>query len=553
MRARHLILCALLSGCPDGGPVTNPTNCPSGTCTISQALGLAVEVVPASTSTNTWALPSQEVSALTIDTKNGSFTLLLEAPVKLSGTLRTQNAGATAVAGDLTATRPSRIVGRPDVYYQTKVDPMTGNWSLVVSPTHDGEVYTLHVLPTDDTIHPPESFLVEATADNSALDLALADPLSLLQIHGVVTDAVQQPVAGAAVQVVDPTTRATLSTTTSTDAQGNFVVKVAPPPTALGMADSPAPVSTVLLVAEPPKNATLPRLEVSVDTSHIGPANSLTVNLQVPPLPAPTQLVYTVQGVGPNGKAAAVVAAHCVFSADVSDPKSGITATYETFGDTDADGKTAVTLLPASDGTRDYSVAVTPPASADFQALLTDVQVGPSGGYAAPIQLAQRDQVAGRVVGPDGQPVKNLTVVPTPATVADALKPSTTNALAPKLPSTLTDAMGRFVLRVDAGGYDLNLIPPPTSGLPRLWVDRQMVSTDVTLPDIKLPHGAMVHGQIEDSMGAPLVGAAVRFYTVASSNAACQTGDYTCLAPPRLLAEANTGMDGSVGVLLPAQ
>jgi hypothetical protein len=113
--------------------------------------------------------------------------------------------------------------------------------------------------------------------------------------------------------------------------------------------------------------------------------------------------------------------------------------------------------------------------------------------------------------------------------------------------------MGKFLLRVDSGGYDFNLIPPATSGLPRLWVDRESISTDVTLPDITMPKGAMVVGQIEDSTGAPLVGAAVRFYTLAKSNASCQTTDYTCLAPPRLLAEANTGMNGSVSVLLPAQ
>jgi len=66
-------------------------------------------------------------------------------------------------------------------------------------------------------------------------------------------------------------------------------------------------------------------------------------------------------------------------------------------------------------------------------------------------------------------------------------------------------------------------------------------------------NGSLVVGQIEDSTSAPLIGAAVRFYTVAKSNASCQTTDYTCLAPPRLLAEANTGMAGSVSVLLPAQ
>src|SRR5207249_5570658 len=122
-------------------------------------------------------------------------------------------------------------------------------------------------------------------------------------------------------------------------------------------------------------------------------------------------------------------------------------------------------------------------------------------------------QVTGRVLGPDNQPVKNLTVVPTPATLADALKPST-NALVPKLPSALTDAMGRFILHVDAGGYDLSLIPPAPSGLPRQWVDRTFITTDITLPDISMLQGAIVAGQITDASGAPLVGADIRLYSL---------------------------------------
>jgi hypothetical protein len=43
----------------------------------------------------------------------------------------------------------------------------------------------------------------------------------------------------------------------------------------------------------------------------------------------------------------------------------------------------------------------------------------------------------------------------------------------------------------------------------------------------------------------------VNLYSVAPSNAACQ-GDYTCLAPPRLIAEGLVLADGSVSVLLPA-
>ena len=59
-------------------------------------------------------------------------------------------------------------------------------------------------------------------------------------------------------------------------------------------------------------------------------------------------------------------------------------------------------------------------------------------------------------------------------------------------------------------------------------------------------------GRVLDAQGQALSGADLRIYSLASGNSTCAAQDYTCLAPPRLIAEGTVQGDGSVDVLLPA-
>ncbi len=257
-------------------------------------------------------------------------------------------------------------------------------------------------------------------------------------------------------------------------------------------------------------------------------------------------------GVGSSGAQTPVVAAHCLFTADVSDGLSTATATYSVAADTDANGKATLALIPSAMGNRVYQVAVSPPVTSDFEATITSVSVASTDGYAAPLVLAPRARVTGRVLAPDNSPVKNLMVVPTPATVAAALVSPSSMGLVTAASSGLTDAQGQFVLRLDTGAYDFGLIPPSNTSLPLHWVDGQQISSDIDLPDVTLPAGASVVGRVTDSLGQPLIGADVRIYSVVPPKANCSTADDTCLAPPRLIAEGISVASGTVPVLLPA-
>jgi hypothetical protein len=525
-----------------------PTPCPSGNCSVSNALLLAVEVSPISTNTNQLALPTQEIEKLTVDADN-HFALTLERATTLDGRVIDEKTSQPVQAG-IVLTRPSRISGRPGIYYQT-ITSMNGAWSTVVSPTHDGEIYTVRVQPDDSAQRPPETFLIEGSRDRT-VDLALSDTGKLLQITGKVTNALQAPVAGMQVQALDPMTRVSVSTTAVTDATGSFALRLALAPTSLtGTGNAPSPLAAVQIVAAPSEKTTWqPRLELPVDVSRAGPANSLIVNLALPPLPNAAQLVYSVVGLSPSGKEVQVAGAHCQFTADVSDPRSQVRAYYDVGADTGADGKAGVMLIPATDANREYQVMVSPPSTSEFQAINTSVSVGPAGGYGASIMLAQRNQVTGQVFNPDGAPAKGVSVFPNPAT-AVLLAPTQSSVAPSRLPSTYTDAMGSFVLRVDNGGYDFGLIPPAVSGLPRDWIGGQMIGTDTTLPPVTLPPASKVVGNVADALNLPLVGASVWIYSVAPHNSQCAPADYACLQPPRLIAQGTADTDGNVNLLLP--
>jgi hypothetical protein len=337
-----------------------------------------------------------------------------------------------------------------------------------------------------------------------------------------------------------------VTTTTTTDATGAFSIRLAATPPA-----------KVLLTATPTTlaPAQLPSLTLPVDTTKLGTANSLTTNLSVPPLPAPAHVIYKVMGTGPSGAEMAVPSASCLFTADVSDPHAtdGTTAMYRATALTDALGQVTVDLIPTETGNRTYDVVVTPDATQPFSALATTVNVAPQGGYGAPIMLDLRAQLSGRVVDPSGNPLKNLMVVPSPSTVAATLGP-TPFTLATTPQQATADVDGRFAVRLDPEFWDVGLVPSADSMLPRLWLASvNLADGDVDIGVLTLPKGVMVHGVVHDPLGAPLPHANVRLYTVAPGNASCATGDKSCLAPPRLRAEASSGTDGVVSLIMPSQ
>jgi hypothetical protein len=295
-------------------------------------------------------------------------------------------------------------------------------------------------------------------------------------------------------------------------------------------------------------------LSTLVDVSKVGPANTLTLNVQAPAAPAPTPRTYRVSGTDSTGADRPVVGAHCLFTADISDTTTMVTATHSVLVQTDADGHASVALIAGDGGaTRKYNVTISPPAESEFQGASMTIQAGANPGVGPDITLALRPQLIGRIIDMLGRPLSDVTVQPGPSTV-DKIASATTLADLFKLTQATTDRDGRFTLRVDAGNYDLGIIPLTASRLPRRWLDNQPVLADTHLGDVLAPPGTTAKVVVVDPQGNPLKAASVEIYELSKENTTrmCESYDLACLAPPRLTAEGKTGSDGTVPILLPA-
>jgi hypothetical protein len=548
-----MILTALFAaGCAanNGASVMGGNYCTPPECSVDGTL-FALEITPPPTATDSARL---DVATLVLD-DNGFFSIQLTAPVLITGQVSVGKAGQVfGLQGSVVASRPSRIPGRPDETYQTMLDTTTGKYELPVTESLPGESYTLRVLPTDASEYPPQTFTVSAQAVPGAprmvgFDLVLDDPTTLTQVHGVVTDPVGKAIPGLQVQAVDPVSKQVVSTTTVTDANGNYAVRLSKSVQRL----TPPQVSvTAAPTASAPTGT--PMLQLTVDISKAGATNSITANLQSPPLPTPAQFSYRVTGVSRSGAEQPVVGAQLTFVAVVTDMTSmGLQAVFQAQGQSDGDGVVTIELVPGvGQNNRMYQVSVAPPSSSEFQAQTLPIAVGPTptGGYGQNITLDVRPRLSGRVIDQTARPVMSVTVQPGPATVASALDAKSLADLN-SVASTATANDGRFTLPVDAGKYDVGLLPLATVKLPRRWLSGLTIANDLDVGDILMPMAALVRGTIVDSHGNLLDKADVQIYAVAPSTALCPTRDLTCLSPPRLAAEANT-TSGQVQVLLPA-
>jgi hypothetical protein len=549
-----MILTALLAaGCAanNGASTMGGSYCTPPECSVDGTM-FAIEITPPPTATDSARL---DVATLVLD-DNGFFSIQLTAPVLITGQVSVGKAGNVfGLQGSVVASRPSRIPGRPDETFQTMLDTATGKYELPVTESLPGESYTLRVLPTDASEYPPQTFTVMAQAVPGAprmvgFDLVLDDPATLTQVNGVVTDPVGKPIPGLQVQALDPTSKQVVSTTTVTDANGSYAVRLSKSVQRL------SPLA-VLVTAAPTNTAPTgtPMLQLNVDISKAGATNSITADLQSPPLPTPAQFSYRVTGVSRSGAEQPVVGAQLTFVAVVNDMTStGLAAVFQAQGQSDGDGVVTIDLVPGVGQTnRMYSVSVSPPSSSEFQAqtnLPLAVGPTPTGGYGQTITLDVRPRLSGRVIDQLSKPVMSVTVQPGPATVASALDAKSLADLN-NVASTATTTDGRFTLPMDSGKYDVGLLPLATMKLPRRWLSGLTIDQDLDVGDILMPMAALVRGSIVDSNGNLLDKADVQIYAVSPSTALCPNNNPSCLSPPRLAAEATTSA-GQVQVLLPA-
>ena len=496
----------------------------------------AAEVDPPDNST----LTATEFNELTLDTASGYFLVTLPSPVHVSGLVRTND---LIVPGTVVFSRPSRISGRPDVFYQATVDASTGGYQISVPPNAVGESYTVTVHPTDIAKFPPVTQTVQLTKDRT-LDLVFASGSRLFTLRGDITDVLYAPLSNVRVVLRDASTLLDLSTTVVTDLTGHFELSISQDsgfdgPVVLTAEQGTA--ATGLITMSVP--LTSPALEAQLA--------SAAMQLQFPAIPAATHRSFVVVGSSTSGADKLVAGAQVRLTATLvgSVLSGGVQVSHEIELQTNSDGKFEADLYSDETGTRKYKIAISPPSDSEFQTTSTEVVVASAPGLGASVRLPIRPLVTGRVLDPMGVPLKGVVVQPALSTLAASA--ATSLATSSRAASASTDVDGRFALRIDAGAYDLALVPPATSQLPRTWLTGQTIVANVDLGDLNAPSSVIFDAVVLGPDSKPTQ-AAVHVFVVPAHNTACASTDRACLAPPRLQADGSTDQNGRAPLLLPS-
>ncbi len=522
---------ALVTGCAlqaNSGALERNPNCAVGYCPSANRDNVGVEIFAT-------ALGAQEFPSIPYDSLTGTFQLETSPLVRLSGAVKLpiELAGLDLKSGVVVATRPSRLVGRPEVSYQGTLNPTTGKYQIDLPPNLDGEVYTLRVA-VDDQLLPPFSIDVELVRDTS-LDLVPAAPTPSLAIGGKVLSALGAPLVGIEVIGRDPETNKLVSTRAHTDATGHFELYLG----------SQSGSGGLRLTAQINETLRLERIISSMPTSN-GPSE---VVLQLPALPNPVPQSFRLAGLSSSGIEQPVIGARAKASARILDKASDVVAIHELQADSDSEGRVTLNLYPAESAERTYQLDVATLGNSDFRSTTVSIAAGPVAGYSSTIMLEPRPAVFGVVLDAVGRPLSGATI--TPRTTTFARNDAAESLQALLQPSTTSDADGKFTMRLDPGAYDLEIVPPVSSQLPRRWLVQQMIEAQTDLGLVSLPASLPLVGRIVDLQQKPLANVTVRFFALPTESAYCATSDLVCQRPARLQAELTSRQDGTVEALLP--
>jgi protocatechuate 3,4-dioxygenase beta subunit len=261
----------------------------------------------------------------------------------------------------------------------------------------------------------------------------------------------------------------------------------------------------------------LPLLEVNAALLAQGVTSGDTLQVTLPqPLQAlnvPALTTRRVQLINADTGAPVVGA-----TARVQTQPQGLEQATTSYALSDAEGFATLRVAPQ----QPFSLVITPSEASDRAVLTATIDPAVSGEDALlTLPMFERISVSGRVLGRGpGEQVADAEVEAIPVEALGAMQ---VQSSARRRVSTFTDAQGRFTLRLDAGPYRLQTVPPLSSGLPRrdLTLDvAQAKSLDVTLG-----RSSLVFGRVLDPQGVPSPGVQVKVYHHASWSAATLIGE----------------------------
>ena len=557
-------LCASGDTCAADGQCYGPVSDPDT---------LAVEVIPAADD------PANVRQEFLGKAGSTSLSVQLETPHTVTGFVRLgSSAGATGSKIDarLVARRPSRLPGGADVVVEAPATAKDG-FQLRLPP---GEVWQIIVFPKDgaDSLDGPPVPFAQLVGQNLMRDFNVPAPSELKKARGVLQNAIGEPLVDVPVQMfgrlpsISGEVVASQSVRTADD--GSFQLAM---PVGLH--------SEYRLVVN--GNQSKPAMpEVSFPGVVIPDPTNLAMvkdlgTLSLPSFGTPQPSMVEIQGTTIAGGTEKAIGARVVFTTEWSESAPGVAAPcvagarcarFRREKVVDATGSVVVDLLPGtSQNDRSYDVAVLTLSISDFASRFgIRVIVTEQGGLLAPIMLAPKVRLTGQVSDLMGAPLGDVEIVARPVLDPDltltASETATVEAFqTPRVFSSMAD--GSFTVKVEPeflgrdAAYDLELVPPLESGLPR-WV-RHDVLVPRDLPSSKRivnqgtftpPEPVRVSGLVLAPNQQPLARAEVLVYRL---DASCTRGIVgpapTCLKPT-LVARTTTGMAGANGnfsVVLP--
>jgi hypothetical protein len=559
--ARYLTTLLVLSACIKDPPARPPTlctkdaECPTGqrchesACIAGAGGDFAAELFAPVSRADLSA--RQEIDPLTIQA--GQIDVTFNASIQVQGrvTLRAGQASAPSIAAKVAFHRSSRIPGARD--YLVTVDALPGKmpgeigFSVRLPPNVDGEDYDVTVYPDDGSLSPttspaPNTLCPPVTITNLHWRTSPApqdipcDTGGIHTVPGLILDSRGGGVAGVVVRAYSPTLIS--STATSAD-DGSYTLYL-----------SAAHADRFDMRLVPGPHAIGPSLtRRNVRPTHIG-ANYFVDPVRFPRYSDPVDFALPVLVTGTTPAASAQLHLSAVLSDDGTQA-----LTYDTDATVGVDGLADVKLIPGAIGQPvQYLVTALPPQLSTGQSawsvpISVEAPLDPNEAL-APVVLGERAVVTGRVLDVAGRPVANMSVQPELADsfVATLSADQLADAARLSLPQTTTQADGNFSLHLDAkvvgltATYDLQLVPPSSSVLPRWSQNGLTISSGVSsvnVGDIKLPAGSVASGVIHDGNGMPVADAEIRVYTL---------GD----AMSRLSTLTTSGKDGTITLVLPS-
>ncbi len=479
--------------------------------------------------------------------------------VLLSGAVRVYDDGRPleAMQATVTATRDSRLPGRPKVVvsktidaYRTYVEPSNQevldnpDFTLMLPAHVEHAIRATPQAPYDQMFHP---MLTELAMEADGAEIFMfGEEDETDYLGGVVVDAVGAGVTGVEVRAVDDVSGQFVSTLGITDEHGEFVLSV------------PKGLRTYKLTFSP----TADNLRVPETThgqvqccNHDGNTYDTPQDMgefMLPAFPDPQTYQFAIEGIETSGMPQLVSEVTVTFETTVGQP-GGVTGKYMATATSDEAGVVTVDLVPGvMSESRTYKVTIVTSPTSEFASEVRDqFIVGPNGGAGEPIALERRVPFTGHIYA-DSPSVEAITV-------KARRSGDDYQELVGVLLSTTTDADGRFNLLLDPGLYTLELQPPTSIPLPRWALDVPefvRLEADETVWNagiISIPSAAVLQVQVDSANGEsqlPDVGVSVYFiYPVDPS--CVETPDNPCEYGAMLLGEAVTDAHGQARLIVP--